>query len=49
MLGYYAYNPKTDKVTSIDYLSLIQFNKHPEKITTIIREKLRKRIRKEKI
>ena len=49
MLEYYAYNQKTDKATSIDYLSLIQFNKNPEKISEIIREKLRKKIIKEKI
>jgi len=48
MLGYYAYNQKTHKATSIDYFSSILLKKQPEKVREIIREKLTEKIKKEK-
>ena len=47
--GYYAYNPNTQKATSLDYLSLSRFLKNPKIMKDRLREILRKKIIKEKI
>jgi len=47
--GYYAYNPKTQKVTSLNYMSLSRFLENPKIMKSRLREILRKKIIKEKI